>query len=121
MKIIKSFAVAVLALVLSMTFCGCSCSSRQDINSVTDNQPVTFNDSPLFAFELVSTIYITPQQGRAVYFYVFRDTTTDVLYLHNRIGDGGGITAMLDPENGLPLTYERYVSIYRGDAEMLQE
>lgn len=48
------------------------------------------------------------------YHYVYRDVVTDVLYLESA---DGGITAMLDPETGLPLTYQRYQEICAAGAE----
>lgn len=54
--------------------------------------------------------------GKSGYFYYYRDLTTDVLYLRygKKAGHAGigGLTVMLDPETGLPLTYTRYMDLY---------
>ena len=48
-------------------------------------------------------------------FYYLRDKVTDVMYICYRekiaYSGMGGMTAMLDPESGLPLTYERYLEL----------
>lgn len=45
-----------------------------------------------------------------------REEVTDVMYL--RCTSVSGLTVMLDPETGLPLTYARYIEIYETkDAE----
>lgn len=54
--------------------------------------------------------------GSSATFYYYRDTITDVMYVLFREKDGyagmGGLTVMLDPENGLPLTFARWQEIY---------
>lgn len=44
-------------------------------------------------------------------FYYYRDSVTDVMYLWKVGGYKGGLTTMLDPETGLPLTYARYMEL----------
>lgn len=51
-------------------------------------------------------------------FYIFREPVTDVLYMRYSLDNAGGITVMLDPETGLPLTYTKYLEQY---TEMFQE
>lgn len=43
-------------------------------------------------------------------FYYYRDIVTDVVYI--RTSTGETLTAMLDPDTGLPLTYTRYLELY---------
>ena len=43
-------------------------------------------------------------------FTYYRETVTDVIYL--KMGDGGNLTPVLDPETSLPLTYTRYMEMY---------
>ena len=50
--------------------------------------------------------------GETEFYDYLRETVTDVLYLKYKGGYAGGLTVMLDPETGLPLTYERYMEIY---------
>lgn len=45
----------------------------------------------------------------------YKDAVTDVMYLRfcemGGYGGSGGLTVMLDPESGLPLTYARYMEM----------
>lgn len=49
-------------------------------------------------------------------FYYYRDALTDVVYVQYREKTGyagvGGLTVMLDPETGLPLTVARWEEFY---------
>ena len=51
------------------------------------------------------------------FFAYYRDTITDVIYLLSDVGDAGGLTVMLDPETGLPLTYARFVELYENSID----
>lgn len=46
----------------------------------------------------------------------YRDVVTDVMYMNSyHIGSSvsaGGLTVMLDPDSGKPLTYARYTELY---------
>lgn len=42
-------------------------------------------------------------------FYLYRCEVTDVLYI--RFDTDGGLTVMVDPDTGLPLTYTRYLEL----------
>ena len=46
-------------------------------------------------------------------FDFYRDPVTDVMYLCLSDYNESGLTAMLDPETGLPLTYARYMDLYK--------
>ena len=43
---------------------------------------------------------------------IYREPVTDVLYLCFKGYQEGGLTAMLDPETGLPMTYTNYLAQY---------
>lgn len=43
---------------------------------------------------------------------LYRDTTTNIIYLRDSDIHSGGYTVMPDPETGLPLTYDRFLEIY---------
>ena len=43
-------------------------------------------------------------------FAIYREDTTDVLYIFT---ESGAISPMLDPENGLPLTFEKWKNKYQ--------
>lgn len=44
-------------------------------------------------------------------FVYWRDVVTDVMYVAFKFMNAGGMTVMLDPETGLPLTYARYLEL----------
>lgn len=43
---------------------------------------------------------------------LYRDTTTNIIYLRDSDIRSGGYTVLPDPETGLPLTYDRFLEIY---------
>ena len=43
----------------------------------------------------------------------YRDTVTDVMYM--AIENNDGLTVMLEPDTGKPLTYTRYLELYKGE------
>lgn len=65
------------------------------------------------------TVYLLLGMSDSSYcnFYYYRDTVTDVVYLWGRAKAGyagmGGLTVMMDPETGLPLTYDRWGKMYQ--------
>lgn len=101
----KCFLILVVFLVV-LALAGCSSDniSPIDVPSVEDSR---FTDD--FEMELV---------GESVNggFSYWRDKATDVVYVRFRDKSGyagyGGLSVMLDPETGLPLTYARYMEIY---------
>lgn len=66
--------------------------------------------SSLFNLELVGKAKVDDDT-----FFYYRDLVTDVIYLRagRKVMNAGqgGLTVMLDPETGLPLTYARYLEI----------
>ena len=64
-------------------------------------------------FEIISNPYIKDKSNgyEHHFFCIYRETTTDVLYVAR--GESGGVTPMLDPETGLPLTYSVWQAKYR--------
>lgn len=50
---------------------------------------------------------------RTVCFELYRNKTTDTLYILYSYNSKGGLIEMHDPETGLPLTYERYKEIHQ--------
>lgn len=47
-------------------------------------------------------------------FGIYREEVTDVLYLRNWYSDKSGLTVMLEPETGKPLTWKRYQELEIG-------
>lgn len=116
MKHLK-FTLITSLLLLSVLFVLSSCNS-----SVIENPQSTSNPPPETTPSLPQDESIEPfemeQVGESsdgnIDFY--RDITTDVLYVRysQKVGYAGlgGLTIMLDPETGLPLTYTRYMELY---------
>lgn len=74
----------------------------------TVNAVVGVNDDvSVCAFEKVDLAY--PYDGD--YLIAYRETVTDVLYLRYAAGYKGGLTIMLNPTTGLPLTYTDYLAL----------
>lgn len=73
---------------------------------ITDESEIESGSSGLYGMTLVGTF-----GGR---FQYYRDSVTDVMYLWCAGGNKGGLTTMLDPETGLPLTYSRYLDLAQG-------
>lgn len=49
------------------------------------------------------------------YYGVRREPVTNTMYLIYSTPNGVGITAMLDPDTGLPLTYDRYLELQKNN------
>jgi len=60
------------------------------------------------SMRIVENVYNT---GSRVIASIYREKTTDVLYIKPTEG-GSGFTVMLDPETGLPLTYKVWKEKY---------
>jgi len=92
----KIFLVAlVLALIASMASCTSPSTSEDD----------TTNQTPGFGFE---ELYWDSNTRNGIY----RETSTDLLYVRYSSLNGGGITLMVDPEDGMPLTYNEWQEKY---------
>lgn len=107
---LSMFAI-LLASILFMT----SCDTLEDEISYIPSQPEP--DTQVSVEEELSELpFELEAVGRAeelgVELVYFRDTTTDVLYLYSSSYRKGGLTVMLEPETGLPLTYTRYMELY---------
>lgn len=116
MKHLKPFAILPAILIILTCFSGCGAyiyesngsqprpgnSSWGSDQGYESTEPSSSIDEKLFVMEEV---------GSDGYFHYYRDTITDVLYVAFWKSDEGGLTTMLDPETGLPLTYTRYLEI----------
>lgn len=113
----KITAILIMALTMILTFSACavpggttsSASSATDVTSMSDTDVTLTESDNAFEMELVG-------ESSEGYFKYYRDIVTDVLYVEyaQKVGYAGlgGLTVMLDPESGLPLTYARYMEIY---------
>ena len=92
-------ALLYLVMVASLVV-GCGKVQAEEASVANDEKSATI----AAAFGLVETEY---------YFIdVYREVYTDVMYMESAYEHGIGLTVMLDPATGLPLTYANYVENY---------
>ena len=106
-----------LALILTLSACAGPDTSiignDASFASGPANTETNLNDESLF--ETVFSQSDPADRGRITY---YRDKVTDVLYVkvfslsHTGYAGAGGLTVMLDPDSGKPLTYARYMELY---------
>lgn len=102
-KIIVFIALTIAAL--SLVACG---TRTVEATMDTSNSTVELNTTKnriVVEIEYIDTSNAT--------YDCIREVATDVMYLKYKGRYAGGLTVMLDPETGLPLTYTRYVEIYK--------
>lgn len=96
-------AIVILLITVALILTSCYIAQNEVSASTADETDIPFE------MELVGR----SSEGR---FFYYRDTVTDMMFLFCRSStansQGGGLTLMLDPETGLPLTYDRYMEIY---------
>lgn len=77
--------------------------------------------APLVKMELIGKSEV--DMDFEEFFFYYRDVATDVMYVRasRKVMNAGlgGLTVMLDPETGLPLTYTRYMEIVNGSASSI--
>lgn len=97
---IISFSLALLLILTLVSGCGMTTSAT----AVSDEE-IT-----------VGMEYLGYSKGDHGKFYYYREALTDVAYVLYREKSGyagmGGLTVMLDPETGLPLTNARWQEFY---------
>lgn len=111
-------AVALsLALFLSLSACGAQPTTATGNDSTASSDPAQ-TETALDDESLLETVFSQPDpdnRGRITY---YRDKVSDVLYIkvfclsHTGYAGAGGLTVMLDPDTGKPLTYTRYMEMY---------
>ena len=94
-----------LFLIVVLCFSGCSLPDHSTPSST--DVASTSTDTDFVFYDLEKVCINDPMTS----FSVFRDVVTDVLYLWRGAGYKGGLTVMLDPQSGLPLTYTRYLEL----------
>lgn len=103
-------ATIALALLLSLSACGDQGPTALSDPSQTET---ALDDESLL--EPVFSQSDPDNRGRITY---YRDKVSDVLYIkvfclsHTGYAGAGGLTVMLDPDTGKPLTYTRYMEMY---------
>ncbi len=103
------FTVAIIASFAA----GCGASNNSEA-STASGLAITAEAAEAkenhFNFELITEDYLND-----IRFY--RESSTDVMYVLYREGSSyaaaGGLTVMLDPETGKPLTYENWKANYQ--------
>lgn len=103
--------IAAIFTVCVILLTGCSNVADSSIEPFVVIEEPT--ESVIQTCEPINTGYCELEViGESEFYDYLRETVTDVLYLKYKGGYAGGLTVMLDPETGLPLTYERYMEIY---------
>lgn len=107
----------LILTVAAIIFALYGCTGSDPIVSETppESSAESKTDSQPEPFEMKKVGYSSDNR-----FEYYVDVVTDVLYVWNSdtgtsiygYGIGGGLTVMLDPESGLPLTYTRYMELY---------
>lgn len=106
----KKIIIYVFVLSSLLTFSSCHADPNDDSSSLA-NQFIDHYVQEAQEKEKNSLLFDMEEVGTDGGFHVFRDTTTDVMYLWAKAGYAGGLTVMLDPETGLPLTYSRFLEL----------
>ena len=109
-------ATIALTILLTLAACGSQTESNHADRSFATSSNSTYQDKTDLQneclMELVSQQFPTSSSRIAYY----RDVVTDVMYMNSyHIGSSvsaGGLTVMLDPDSGKPLTYARYMDLY---------
>lgn len=116
----KKILIAFVLVTMLFTLCGCDSLPTTDLvlgesftNGDINNEITTATETEPFEMEHIG---VSSDYG----FDYYRDIVTDVIYVLHHFehrggytGAGGsGLTVMLDPGTGLPLTYTRYMEIY---------
>ena len=96
---------AVICVLVSIIIASTNTSNKdENINSTMTITAYAAGNTERINFEYVRTT----GGGN---FAVYRETSTDVMYF--RCNDvGGGVTVMLDPQTGGPLTYTNWLNNY---------
>lgn len=110
-------AAISLALILTLSACAAQDSTGTGNGPAVSPGPAqtetTLDDGSLL--EAVFSQSDPADRGRITY---YRDKVTDVLYIKafctsaTGYAGAGGLSVMLDPDTGKPLTYTRYMEMY---------
>ena len=99
--------IVCFLLLFSFLFLFCSCGETGGEGEGEEREEEMEEIS--FGMEKVGQGYLPNDK----YIYYLKDEVTDVMYIFYSGYNKGGLSVMLDPKNGLPLTYERYQEIYQ--------
>lgn len=113
MKHFRLFIIVSVVVIVLSSLAGCAGSPSAPTQSTPVESENTSSNIQPFEMELIGEV-----SGRTNAtldtdkFYYYRDVKTDVIYICFEEYRKGGLTAMLDPDTGLPLTYTRYMEFY---------
>lgn len=111
--LLRCIAAAVISLTLILSLAACGQDSADTGGSTPSGSDLVQTETTLNGESLLEAVFtqnFVGSEGRITY---YRDKTTDVLYMKYYYYTGnagmGGLTVMLDPDTGKPLTYTRYM------------
>lgn len=98
----RLFCLLLLVVVMLTLFTGCTTGEK--ISSISEEIKAEATKNSL------SETFVLVYGNKHVdtYFY-YRDTVTDVMYVVKDGTQEAGLTVMLDPNTGLPLTYTNWL------------
>lgn len=108
----RCIVTATIALALLLSLSACGDQGPTALSDPSQTETALEGDALL---EKVFTQNVPDDSGRVSY---YRDKVTDVLYMDvfcrsaTGYAGAGGLTVMLDPDTGKPLTYTRYMEMY---------
>ncbi len=108
-KVSIGFIILIIIIIIISFVDRCSVSNANDVlpsASMTAEAAETAENE--FHFERIDIV-----DNSGITFKCLRETSTDVIYLIATSEGGPGVTAMLDPETGLPLTYTNWKAKYQ--------
>ena len=95
--------ILLIALTIFLILSMCACTNAPAPNNAT-NEPDAVYWIDGFDLDLVGRSEIT-----GIRFYLYREPVTDVVYIYE--ANHGGISPVLDPKTGLPMTYTQYKAL----------
>jgi len=111
----KRLTCILLMLVVAFSFItGCGLSASASYTNSASEDATAFVGGMEYIGYSEGTMPGTMDIDKFLY---YRDVVTDVMYVLYKEYRKGGMTAMLDPETGLPLTYTRYMELANTVAE----
>lgn len=117
--LLRTIPAAAISLTLILTLSACAAQDSTGtgngpaVSSGLAQTETTLDDGSLL--EAVFSQSDPADRGRITY---YRDKVTDVLYIKafctsaTGYAGAGGLSVMLDPDTGKPLTYTRYMEMY---------
>ncbi len=111
--LLRTIPAAAISLALILTLSACAAQDSTGTGNGPAQTETTLDNGSLL--EAVFSQSDPADRGRIAY---YRDIVTDVLYIKvyctsaAGYAGAGGLSVMLDPDTGKPLTYTRYMEMY---------